>query len=87
MWLALEEEGLGVNHQSTPGASCDLICGRGQPITTIASLCARRLLPAGCGVGGRDEEDGEKENKLEEGHNKWMEGVGGGKECIGGLTE
>lgn len=48
------------NRQSTPSASCALICGRGQPITTIASLCARRLLPAG----GEREEEGEEGNKL-----------------------
>lgn len=61
------------NRQSTPGASCDLICGRGQPITTIASLCARRLLPAGGTREGMREETGEKGNKLEKGHDKGME--------------
>lgn len=35
------------NRQSSASASSDLICGRRQPITTIASLCARRFLPAG----------------------------------------
>lgn len=71
------------NRQSTPGASCDLICGRGQPITTIASLCARRLLPAGGEREGMREEEGEKGNKLEEGH-KWMERVWREKERSAG---
>ena len=48
------------NRQSTPIASCDLICGRGQPITTIASLCARRFLPAG----GEREEEGEEGEQI-----------------------
>lgn len=60
------------NRQNTPGASCDLICGRGQPITTIASLCARRLLPAGGEREGMREEEGENRNKLEKGHDKGM---------------
>lgn len=52
------------NRQSTPSASCDRICGRGQPITTIASLCARRLLPAGGERGRMRDEGGEMGNKL-----------------------
>lgn len=61
------------NRQSTPSASCDLICGRGQPITTIASLCARRLLPAGGEREGTREEEGGKRNKLR-GRTGWMDG-------------
>ncbi len=60
------------NRQSTPSASCDLICGRGQPITTIVSLCARWLLPAG------GEREGMKERRgtnCEERQEKWMERV------------
>lgn len=60
------------NRQSTPSSSCDLICGRGQPITTIASLCARWLLPAG---GERERNEGGGGGKLEKVHDKWMERV------------
>lgn len=74
------------NRQNTPGASCDLICGRGQPITTIASLCARRLPPAGGEREGMREEEGENGNKLEKGHDKGMGSLTKeGKEC--GETE
>lgn len=52
------------NRQSTPSSSCAVICGRGQPITTIASVCARRLVPAGGEREGAREEEDEEENKL-----------------------
>lgn len=35
------------NRQSPPSPNCDLISDRGEPITAIASLCARWLLPTG----------------------------------------
>ena len=63
------------NRQSIPSASCDLICGRGQPITTIASLCARQLLPAGGEREGKTEQGGEREEQIEEGVEEWIERV------------
>lgn len=46
------------NRQRTPSTNCDLICGRGQPITTIVSLCARLLLPVGLEREGTRAEEG-----------------------------
>lgn len=74
------------NRQSTPGASCDLICGRGQPITTIASLCARRLLPAGGEREGMREEEGRRREGEQIGGRTQMDGESlerEGKECRG----
>lgn len=55
------------NRQSTPSASCDLIRGRGRPITTIASLCARRLLPAGVERERMREEERREGEQIEQG--------------------
>lgn len=63
------------NRQSTPSASCDLIRGRGgQPITTIASLCARWLLPAGA---EREEKQEERGQNREKARDEWMKSVQG----------
>lgn len=77
------------NRQSTPSARCNLIRGRGrQPITTIASLCARRLLPAGAEREAEWEKRGQNREKARDewmqcsGANKWEEGSKGETETI-----
>lgn len=60
------------DRQSTPSASCDLIRGRGRPITAIASLCARRLLPAGVERERTREEERREGEQIEQG---WIESV------------